>query len=41
MSFNTIRLHRVLRSTLEKIYREFLGADTMAKWLPPYAKIPD
>ncbi len=32
---NTIRLHRVLRSTPEKIYRAFLDADAMAKWLPP------
>ena len=35
MSANTIRLHRVLRSTPEKIYRAFLDADAMAKWLPP------
>ena len=35
MSTNTIRLHRVLRSTPEKIYRAFLDADAMAKWLPP------
>jgi uncharacterized protein YndB with AHSA1/START domain len=32
---NTIRLHRVLRSTPEKIYRAFLDPDAMAKWLPP------
>src|SRR4026209_1270409 len=32
---NTIRLHRVLRSTPERIYRAFLDADAMAKWLPP------
>jgi uncharacterized protein YndB with AHSA1/START domain len=32
---NTIRLHRVLRATPEKIYRAFLDADAMAKWLPP------
>src|SRR5437867_3750807 len=31
----TIRLHRVLRATPEKIYRAFLDADAMAKWLPP------
>lgn len=36
MSTHTIRLHRVLRSTPEKIYRAFLEADAMAKWLPPY-----
>lgn len=33
---STIRLHRVLRSTPEKIYRAFLDADAMAKWLPPH-----
>ncbi len=32
---NTIRLHRVFRSTPERIYRAFLDADAMAKWLPP------
>ena len=31
----TIRLHRVLRATPEKIYRAFLNADALAKWLPP------
>ena len=36
MSTNTVRLHRVLRSTPEKIYRAFLDADAMAKWLPPH-----
>lgn len=36
MSINTIRLHRVLRTTPERIYRAFLDADAMAKWLPPY-----
>jgi uncharacterized protein YndB with AHSA1/START domain len=36
MSTHTIRLHRVLRSTPEKIYRAFLDAEAMAKWLPPY-----
>src|SRR5260221_2563718 len=35
MSTHTIRLHRVIRSTPEKIYRAFLDADAMAKWLPP------
>ncbi len=35
MSTNTIRLHRVLRATPEKIYRAFLDADAMEKWLPP------
>jgi uncharacterized protein YndB with AHSA1/START domain len=32
---NTIRFHRVLRSTPEKVYRAFIDADAMAKWLPP------
>ena len=35
MSTNTIRLHRVLRANPEKIYRAFLDADAMVKWLPP------
>lgn len=34
-STNTIRLHRVIRATPEKIYRAFLDAEAMAKWLPP------
>jgi uncharacterized protein YndB with AHSA1/START domain len=34
-STSTIRLHRVLRATPEKIYRAFLDADALAKWLPP------
>ena len=33
---NTIRLHRVVRSTPEKVYRAFLDADAMSKWLPPH-----
>src|SRR3954469_17118357 len=32
---STVRLHRVLTSSPEKIYRAFLEADTLAKWLPP------
>ena len=32
---NTVKLHRVLRSTPERVYRAFLDADAMAKWLPP------
>jgi len=35
MTTNTIRLHRVLRATPERIYRAFLDADALAKWLPP------
>lgn len=33
---NTIRLHRVLAAQPEKVYRAFLDADAVAKWLPPY-----
>jgi uncharacterized protein YndB with AHSA1/START domain len=36
MSTSTVRLHRVLRATPERIYRAFLDADAMAKWLPPH-----
>lgn len=36
MSDNTVRLHRVLRTTPEKLYRAFLEPGAMAKWLPPY-----
>lgn len=36
MPTNTVRLHRVLRAPPERIYRAFLDADAMAKWLPPY-----
>jgi uncharacterized protein YndB with AHSA1/START domain len=36
MSSGTIRLHRVLRAKPERIYRAFLDADALAKWLPPY-----
>jgi uncharacterized protein YndB with AHSA1/START domain len=32
---NTVRLHRVLRATPERVYRAFLDADALAKWLPP------
>jgi len=35
-SGNTVRLHRVLRTTPEKLYRAFLDADAWAKWLPPH-----
>ncbi|MFO0898918.1 MAG: SRPBCC family protein [Pirellulales bacterium] len=35
MSTNTVRLHRVLKATPERVYRAFLNADAMAKWLPP------
>jgi len=32
---NTVRLHRVLRAPPSKVYRAFLSADAMAKWIPP------
>ena len=32
---NTVRLHRVLPTRPEKVYRAFLEADALAKWLPP------
>ena len=32
---NTVQFHRVLRAAPEKVYRAFLDADAMAKWLPP------
>ena len=32
---NTIRLHRVLSATPERVYRAFIDASAMAKWLPP------
>ena len=36
MPSGTVRLHRVLRANPEKIYRAFLDAGAMCKWLPPY-----
>jgi uncharacterized protein YndB with AHSA1/START domain len=36
MSTNTIRLHRVLRAPPERVYRAFIDAAAMAKWLPPH-----
>ena len=35
MTTNTIKLHRVLHAAPEKVYKAFLDADAMAKWLPP------
>jgi uncharacterized protein YndB with AHSA1/START domain len=32
---NTVRIHRVLATTPEKLYRAFLEPDAVAKWLPP------
>lgn len=36
MTTGTVRLHRVIRATSEKIYRAFLDAGAIAKWLAPY-----
>jgi len=36
MSTGTVKLHRVLRATPERVYRAFLDADAMAKWIAPY-----
>ena len=36
MATNTVKLHRVLRATPERVYRAFLDPDAMAKWLPPH-----
>jgi uncharacterized protein YndB with AHSA1/START domain len=33
---NTIRLHRVLRTKPERVYRAFLDSAALCKWLPPY-----
>ena len=39
MSERTVRLHRVLRATPEKVYRAFLDAEALARWIPPYGFI--
>lgn len=36
MPTNTIRLQRIIRAAPERIYRAFLDADAMVKWLPPH-----
>jgi uncharacterized protein YndB with AHSA1/START domain len=36
MPTHTIRLHRVLKASPEKIYRAFLDADALCRWLPPF-----
>ncbi len=36
MSSRSVRLHRVIRAKPEKLYRAFLEAEALAKWLPPY-----
>ena len=35
MPANTVRLHRVLRAKPEKVYRAFIDAEALARWLPP------
>lgn len=35
MATNTVRLHRILRAPPERVYRAFLTADALAKWIPP------
>ena len=36
MAGNTVTFHRVLKAPPERVYRAFLDADAMAKWLPPH-----
>jgi uncharacterized protein YndB with AHSA1/START domain len=36
MATNTVRLHRVLKAPPERVYRAFLDADAIVKWLPPH-----
>ena len=36
MSTGTVQLHRVLRAPPERVYRAFLEAHAIAKWLPPH-----
>lgn len=36
MPTGTVKLHRVLRAPPERVYRAFLDADAMAKWIPPF-----
>ena len=36
MAGSTVRLHRVLRAPAERVYRAFLNAEAMVKWLPPH-----
>lgn len=35
-SSNTVRLHRVLRAPVERVYKAFLDPDALCRWLPPY-----
>ena len=36
MTTGTVKFHRVLRAKPERVYRAFIEADALAKWLPPY-----
>ena len=36
---NTVKLHRVLAASPEKVFKAFTNADAMAAWLPPYGFI--
>jgi uncharacterized protein YndB with AHSA1/START domain len=36
MSTGTVKLHRILKAKPEKVYRAFLDADALAKWIAPY-----
>ena len=36
MATGTVKLHRVLRATPERIYRAFVEPAALSKWLPPY-----
>jgi len=33
---NTVELHRIFTAPAERLYRAFLNAEAMAKWIPPY-----
>jgi uncharacterized protein YndB with AHSA1/START domain len=35
MAENSVRLHRILRASPDRVYRAFLDADALSKWLPP------
>jgi uncharacterized protein YndB with AHSA1/START domain len=36
MSTNSVRLHRVIRAPVERVYRAFLDPDALVKWMPPH-----
>lgn len=36
---NTVRFHRILATTPDKVYRAFLEPDAIASWLPPYGNL--